>query len=211
MTNLYKFTDKYTIGIDEVGRGTLFGNVVACGVIIPETFPDDIYLQIKDSKKLSKKKREFLSNYIKTNAICYSICEITPEEIDKINILQASLKAMSNCVYNIMKNNKINKIIVDGNHFNPIMNNDEDKIIEIECIPKADNIYLAVACASILAKVYHDNQIIKLLEEEPDLNKYDLKNNMGYATLKHRKAIELYGIHKLHRKSFRSCKEQINK
>lgn len=210
---LYKLTDNFTIGIDEVGRGTLIGNVVACGIIMPSIFPDNIYLQIKDSKKLSRKKREFLSEYIKKHAIAYSICEITPDEIDKINILQASLKAMSNCVYEIMKNNKINKIIVDGNYFNPIMNNDndEDKIIEIECIPKADNIYLSVASASILAKTYHDNQILKLLEDDPDLNKYDLKNNMGYATIKHRKAIEKYGLHNLHRKSFKTCKEYINK
>ena len=208
----YKFTDNFTIGLDEVGRGTLFGNVVACGVIMPSKFDDDIYLQIKDSKKLSKKKREVLAEYIKKNAIAYHICEINPEEIDKINILQASIKAMTNCVREIMKTRKVNKLIVDGNHFNPIMSNDEDedKIIEIECIPKADNIYLSVASASILAKVYHDNQILKLLEDEPDLNKYDLKNNMGYATLKHREAIEKYGIHRLHRKSFKSCKEKIN-
>jgi len=207
----YKLTDKFTIGVDEVGRGTLFGNVVACGVIMPETFPDEIYLKIKDSKKLSRKNREILAEYIKKNAIAYSICEISPDEIDKINILQASLKAMSNCVYEIMKKNKINKVIVDGNHFNPIINNDEDedKIIEIECIPKADNIYLSVASASILAKNYHDNQILQLLQEEPDLEKYDLRNNMGYATIKHKKAIETYGIHRLHRKSFRSCKEYI--
>jgi ribonuclease HII len=208
---MYKLTDKYTIGIDEVGRGTIFGNVVACGVILPEEFPDNTYLKIKDSKKLSKKNREILADYIKENAIAYSICEISPEEIDRINILQASLKAMSNCVYEIMKKNKINKIIVDGNHFNPIMSNDEDedKIIEIECIPKADNIYLSVASASILAKVYHDKQILKLLEEEPELNKYDLKNNMGYATIKHKKAIETYGIHHLHRKTFKTCKLSI--
>ena len=128
----YKFTDDFTIGLDEVGRGTLFGNVVACGVIMPSKFDDDIYLQIKDSKKLSKKKREVLAEYIKKNAIAYHICEINPEEIDKINILQASIKAMTNCVREIMKTRKVNKLIVDGNHFNPIMSNDEDedKIID---------------------------------------------------------------------------------
>jgi len=107
----YKLTDNFTIGVDEVGRGTLFGNVVACGVIMPETFPDDIYMKTLDSKKLSRKNREILAQYIKKNAIAYSICEISPDEIDRINILQASLKAMSNCVYEIMKKN--NQIIYE--------------------------------------------------------------------------------------------------
>jgi len=198
-----------TIGVDEVGRGTLFGNVIACAVILPETFPDDIYLQIKDSKKLSFKKRKFLANYIKTNAIAYAIGSVSCEEIDKINILNASIKAMHIALYEVMKKTKFNKIIVDGNYFTPIISDNEDYIIEYECIPKADNTYLNVAAASIVAKDYHDNEILELLENEPELNKYDLKNNMGYATLKHRNAIQLYGLHKYHRKTFKSCSEYI--
>ena len=198
-----------TIGVDEVGRGTLFGNVIACAVILPETFPDDIYLQIKDSKKLSFKKRKFLANYIKINAIAYAIGSVSSEEIDEINILQASIKAMHIALYEVMKKTKFNKIIVDGNYFTPIISDNEDYIIEYECVPKADNTYLNVAAASIVAKDYHDNEILELLENEPDLNKYDLKNNMGYATLKHRNAIQKYGLHKYHRKTFKSCSEYI--
>ncbi len=196
-----------TIGVDEVGRGTLFGNVVACAVILPEQFPDDIYLQIKDSKKLSFKKRCFLASYIKENAIAYGIGVISAEEIDKINILQASIKAMQIALYEVMKKGiKFNHIIVDGIHFKPIISLDEDDIITYECIPKADNNYLNVAAASIVAKDYHDNEILKLIEEDKELLKYDLNNNMGYATLKHRNAIKKYGIHKLHRKTFATCK-----
>jgi len=196
------------IGVDEVGRGTLFGNVVACAVILPEIFPDDIYLQIKDSKKLSFKKRRVLADYIKKNAIAYGIGVISPEEIDKINILKASMKAMHIALNEVIKTNKFTKIIVDGNYFIPFYESNENNdkfIIEYECIPKADNSYLNVAAASIVAKDYHDNEILELLKENPDLNKYDLKNNMGYATLKHRMAIKTYGIHELHRKTFRSC------
>ena len=202
-----------TVGVDEVGRGTLFGNVVACAVILPEVFPDDIYLQIKDSKKLSFKKRKMLAEYIKKHAIAYGIGVVPPDEIDRINILEASMKAMHLALYEVMRKGvKFTNIIVDGNHFRPIISiyddNDDvdDLIINYECVPKADNTYLNVAAASIVAKDFHDNEILELLEKEQDLLKYDLHHNMGYATLKHREAIKLYGIHALHRKTFSSCK-----
>jgi ribonuclease HII len=214
MNNSFKYiiSQNDIIGVDEVGRGTLFGNVVASAVILPETFNDDIYLQIKDSKKLSFKKRSILADYIKKNAIAYGIGIITPDEIDKINILQASIKAMHLAIYEVMrKTNKISKIIVDGNHFTPILPlNEDDEPINYECIPKADSLYLNVAAASIIAKDYHDKEILRLLDEDKDLEKYDLRNNMGYATIKHREAIKKYGIHKLHRKSFRTCSEYLN-
>lgn len=213
MTTLIQTPDS-VVGVDEVGRGTLFGNVVACAVILPETFPDDTYLQIKDSKKLSFKKRKMLAEYIKKNAVAYGIGVISPEEIDRINILRASIKAMHIALYQVMEKSKFTKIIVDGNHFTPIIpknnNENDDYIIDYECIPKADNTYLNVAAASIVAKDFHDNEILELLEKEPDLHKYDLKNNMGYATLKHRTAIDNHGIHRLHRKTFRSCANAIN-
>jgi len=205
-----------TIGVDEVGRGTLFGNVVACAVILPETFPDDIYLQIKDSKKLSMKKRKFLAAYIKKHAIAYGIGTIGPDEIDKINILEASIKAMHIALYQVMqKGINFSHIIVDGLHFKPIIPIDSDNDFECEsityeCIPKADNNYLNVAAASIIAKDYHDTEILQLCEEDKELLKYDLNHNMGYATIKHREAIKKYGIHKLHRRSFATCKIAIN-
>jgi len=199
-----------TIGVDEVGRGTLFGDVIAAAVILPDKFPDDIYLQIKDSKKLSFKKRRFLADYIKANAIVYGFGIVSPQEIDQINILEASIKAMHLALYEVMKKgNYFSNIIVDGIHFTPIIpidNNNNDYCISYQCIPKADNLYLNVAAASIIAKDYHDSEILKLVENDKDLLKYDLNNNMGYATLKHREAIKKYGLHKLHRKTFSSCK-----
>lgn len=215
MSNYIK-TDISTIGVDEVGRGTLFGSVVASAVILPESFNDDIYLQIKDSKKLSFKKRSILADYIKTNAIAYGIGVIIPEEIDKINILQASVKAMHIAIDEVLKkleNKKLkaNKIIVDGNYFIPILPlHEDDEPISFECVPKADSIYLNVAAASIVAKDYHDKEILKLLEEDKELEKWDLRNNMGYATVKHRKAIQQYGLHKLHRKTFKTCANYLN-
>jgi len=205
MTSLI-LSPQTTIGVDEVGRGTLFGNVVACAVILPEKFNDDIYLQIKDSKKLSFKKRSFLADYIKNNCIAYAIGVITPDEIDKINILQASIKAMHIALYQVLKKINFNHIIVDGNYFKPIISNNEDDIITYECIPKADDTYLNVAAASIIAKDYHDNEILEMIKNDKELEKYDLNHNFGYATLKHREAIKTYGIHKYHRKTFATCR-----
>jgi ribonuclease HII len=197
-----------TIGVDEVGRGSLFGNVIAAAVIMPYNITEDdkLYNQIKDSKKISFKKRCILADYIKTNAITYGIGFATPKEIDNINILQASIKAMHRALFEAYKKNKFNNIIVDGNYFKPIICPDnDDEIITYECIPKGDEKYINIAAASIIAKDYHDNEIINMVNEYPELNKYDLLKNMGYGTLKHRTAIIENGIHEFHRKSFSCC------
>jgi len=209
---MYLKSDLTTIGVDEVGRGTLFGNVVAAAVIMPndlELDNNEFYKQIKDSKKLSFKKRQILADYIKENCITYGIGISTPEEIDKINILQASVKAMHRGLFEAYKKNKFNNIIVDGNYFKPIICPDDDDIISYECVPQGDQKYINIAAASIIAKNYHDNEIIKIVNENPDLNKYDLLKNMGYATLNHRNAIKKYGITDLHRKSFSSCSQYL--
>lgn len=195
------------VGVDEVGRGTLLGNVISAAVIMPDKFDDDIYLQIKDSKKLSFKKRRVLAEYIKKNAIAYGIGSVSADEIDKINILQATMKAMHIALYEVYKKINFNHIIVDGNYFIPLITNDEDKIITYECITKADTTHFNVACASIVAKDFHDMELLQMIDEDKELEKYDLRNNKGYATLKHRQAIEKYGIHPLHRKTFASCKK----
>jgi ribonuclease HII len=204
---MYIKSDLKTIGVDEVGRGTLFGNVVAAAVMMPDNLDDDeLYKQIKDSKKLSFKKRTILANYIKEKAITFGIGFATPKEIDEINILQAAVKAMHRALLEAYKKQKFNNIIVDGTYFKPMMSPDEDEIITYECIPQGDNNYINIAAASIIAKDYHDNEIINIVTENPDLNKYDLLKNMGYATLKHRNAIQIYGINdKYHRKTFSTC------
>jgi ribonuclease HII len=209
---MYLKSDLTTIGVDEVGRGTLFGNVVAAAVIMPndlELDNNEFYKQIKDSKKLSFKKRQILADYIKENCITYGIGISTPEEIDKINILQASVRAMHRALFEAYKKNKFNNIIVDGNYFKPIICPDDDDVISYECVPQGDQKYINIAAASIIAKNYHDNEIIKIVNENPDLNKYDLLKNMGYATLNHRNAIKKYGITDLHRKSFSSCSQYL--
>ena len=203
---MYIKSDLSTIGVDEAGRGTLFGNVVAAAVIMPDNIDDELYNQIKDSKKLSFKKRKIIAEYIKEKALTYGIGIATPREIDDINILQAAIKAMHRALFQAYKKYKFSNIIIDGNYFKPIICPDgDDEIISFECITKGDGKYINIAAASILAKDYHDNEIISLVNDNPELNKYDLLKNMGYATLKHRNAIINHGIHDLHRKTFSSC------
>lgn len=202
--------NNYEAGIDESNRGGLIGSVVSACVVLkkPETEEElKIYKEIKDSKKLSKKKRKYLANYIKTNALTYGISCIDNEEIDSNNILKSTLKAMSvatNIAYNKYK---FNKIYIDGPYYNPYIPPGEDsEFIPYECINKGDSIYTCIAAASILAKEQHNENIIKLVNDNPELEKYDLLNNHGYGTKKHLDAINKYGITKWHRKSYKCCK-----
>ena len=190
-------------GCDECGRGTLIYDVVAGCVVLPTTFPDEKYKEIKDSKKLSAKKRDELSKYIKEIAITYGIGTVSAEEIDEINILQASMKAMHKAINEAYIKHPFNSLKIDGPHFKgyipPGYDND---VLPHECINKGDSIYLNIAAASIIAKDYHDKAIIKLIEENPELEKYGLKTNMGYATQTHRDALKKYGPTRWHRTSF---------
>jgi ribonuclease HII len=202
--------NNYEAGIDESNRGGLIGSVVSACVVLkkPETEEElKIYKEIKDSKKLTKKKRKYLANYIKTNALTYGISCIDNEEIDSNNILKSTLKAMSvatNIAYNKYK---FNKIYIDGPYYNPYIPPGEDsEFIPYECINKGDSIYTCIAAASILAKEQHNENIIKLVNDNPELEKYDLLNNNGYGTKKHLDAINKYGITKWHRKSYKCCK-----
>ena len=128
------------------------------------------------------------------------------DTIDKENILKCSLNGMHLCLDEISKENKIDKILVDGNHFPTYYSKEQDDFIDHECIIKGDNIYKSIAAASILAKTYRDKYILQLVEDNPILKKYDIQNNKGYGTKKHMEAIEKYGITKWHRKSFSPCK-----
>ena len=187
------------VGLDEVARGCMFGRVYTAAVIWPEDFEEDPNYIIKDSKKLTKKKREELYDYIIDTALDWNINYMEHHEIDKLNILQATMKSMHINLDNLLID--VDHILVDGTNFNQYSN------IPYTCIPKGDNKYYSIAAASILAKVAHDRYIEELCKNEPELHeKYDLLNNMGYGTKNHMDNIKKYGISKYHRKSFGICK-----
>jgi ribonuclease HII len=194
------------IGIDEAGRGSLIGNVYIAGVILPENIKElceEEDIVIKDSKKLSKKRREIAKKFIEDNAIDYSIVYKDNKFIDKYNIFQATMIGMHEVINNIKI--KPEKILVDGDHFN-IYRDNKGELIPHECVISGDNTYMSIAAASILAKTYKDNHIEELVLTYPDLNKYDLLNNSGYGTNNHLESIKKYGISEFHRKTFGICK-----
>lgn len=196
--------DKIEVGLDEAGRGCLFGPVCVAGVIWLDEDPNP-ELEIRDSKKVSEKKRALLKDYIKDNSIAYSITLVDHDDIDKYNILQATLKGMHQCLDNITDIINIDTILVDGNHFDFYSDRNDNYINHI-CVVDGDNTYKSIAAASILAKTYRDEWIDKLVDENPELEKYDLRNNKGYGTKRHLDAIKEYGVTKWHRKSFGICK-----
>jgi len=211
MTTNYIFPsdDILEAGIDESNRGGLIGEVVSACVVLKKPTTDydiEIYNQIKDSKKLTKKKRQFLSNYIKENALTYGIASASLSEINDINILKATLKAMHRATDIAYKKNKFDKILIDGPYYNGyIPSGEESEIIPHICINKGDSLYTCIAAASILAKEQHTQNIIDLVNENKELEKYDLLNNQGYGTKKHLDAIKEYGITKWHRKNYKCC------
>ena len=184
------FSNKETIecGCDEAGRGCLAGPVVAAAVILPQDFSHPL---LNDSKKLSDKQRRFLRPIIEQNALAYCVGFVSNQEIDKINILQASFLAMNRAVEGLKQKPEL--LLIDGNRFN----NKTD--IAFQCIVKGDSLYQSIAAASILAKTYRDDYMLNLHKEFP---KYHWDKNMGYPTKQHRQAIIENGISPFHRKSF---------
>ena len=182
-----------TAGVDEVGRGCLAGPVVAAAVILKD-FDNN---EINDSKKIPKKKREELSSYIKQNSI-YSIGEASVEEIDKLNILNASLLAMKRAIKNL--STQPESILVDGN-FKPI---NETNVFSIV---KGDTKSISIAAASIVAKVYRDKLMAKFSKIHPE---YKFENNSGYGTKEHQKALLKFGISPIHRRSFKPIHYILN-
>jgi len=205
MENKANQFSKYEAGIDEAGRGTLCGRVYTAAVILPdvESFPDDTYLKIKDSKKCSKKLRDTLRKYIETNALAFSVAYADVDEIDEVNILQATMNSMHRAISGL----KIipDALAVDGSYFKTYIDNNGD-FVPHTLVTGGDNKYRNIAAASILAKTYHDEHIQKLLFDEPELEKYGWATNMGYGTKKHLEAIQIHGISKYHRRSFAPCK-----
>lgn len=182
-------------GCDEAGRGCLAGPVFAAAVILPNNFKHD---WLTDSKQLSEKKRYELREYIFEHAIAYEVASFTPQQIDKVNILNASIFSMHKALDELNKTPE--HIIVDGNRFKPY------KDIPYTTIIKGDGKYLSIAAASILAKTYRDDYMIMLDKKFP---MYNWKQNKGYPTKEHRNAIKEYGITPHHRKSFRLLDEQL--
>lgn len=184
------FSNNKTIecGCDEAGRGCLAGPVVAAAVVLPPDFQNAI---LNDSKQLSDKQRRLLRPIIEKEAIAYSVAFVNNEEIDKINILQASFLAMNNAVKGLSITPEL--LLIDGNRFK---NQTE---IPFQCVVKGDSLYQSIAAASILAKTYRDDYMLNLHKEFPF---YHWDKNMGYPTKQHRQAIIEKGISPFHRKSF---------
>lgn len=180
-------------GTDEAGRGCLSGPVTAAAVILPKSFRHPM---LNDSKKLSAKQRAILAPIIKQSAISYGISHVSPQEIDRINILQASIKAMHKSIAKLETSPDF--IIVDGNKFNPYPN------IAHETIVKGDSKFYAIAAASVLAKTARDEYMLALHKKFP---LYQWNKNMGYPTSIHKAAILKWGVSPHHRKTFKGVKD----
>lgn len=205
------------VGIDEAGRGCLAGPVVAAAVVMPiidfEDHSEDndydisILNLIKDSKKMTRKNRDICRQYIEDTSLVYGVGFADNNEIDTMNILRATHKAMHRALNNL--NLTPDMILVDGNSFQDYYN-DENELVDYKCVIGGDNEYMNIACASILAKEYHDKMIKEYTEKDPSLDeRYDWNSNVCYGTQKHRNGIKEWGISQYHRKSFGICKDNI--
>lgn len=175
-------------GCDEAGRGCLAGSVYAAAVILPPDYQNE---RLNDSKKLTARQRYALRQDIERDAVAWAVGVVTPQEIDQVNILNASILAMHRALDQLQV--RPEAIIVDGNRFKPYRDLPHTTIV------KGDGKYLSIAAASILAKTYRDDEMIRLAQEYPD---YDWQHNMGYPTRKHREAIRQHGITPYHRRTF---------
>ena len=214
----------FEIGVDEAGRGPLFGRVYTAAVVLPKDDSFD-HSRVKDSKKFnSKKKIEEAADYVKENAIAWYVSFEDEKVIDEINILQATQRSMHSSILETrkqvigkMKDNGSNykiELLIDGNYFNPItiLNKTTSKIetIPYTTIEGGDNIYTAIAAASILAKVERDKYINELCEQNPTLSEYySIESNKGYGAKKHLDGIKEHGITIWHRRSFGICKNYV--
>lgn len=191
------YQDKLTeAGCDEAGRGCYAGPVFAAAVILPKDFHHPL---LNDSKQLSEKLRDELRPVIEKEAISFAVASIDNEEIDQINILRASFKAMHLALDKL--NRRPQLLLIDGNRFIRY------KRIPHQCFVKGDGRFASIAAASILAKTYRDECMRQLHREFPQ---YGWNQNKGYGTLIHRKAIEAYGLCKYHRRSFRLIPQQVS-
>ena len=196
MLQAYLYKTKSEAGVDEAGRGCYAGPVFAAAVILPKDFHHPL---LNDSKLLTEKERDLLRPIIEKESISFKVASVCNNEIDTINILQASFKAMHLALDNLNITPQL--ILVDGNRFRPY------RKIKYKCIIKGDGIYAAIAAASVLAKTYRDEYMQQLHKE---FDYYGWHKNKGYGTALHRKAIEDNGLCKYHRKSFNILPSAIN-
>ena len=195
MLKSHYFTDLIEAGCDEAGRGCLAGSVFAAAVILPVDYENAL---LNDSKKLTEKQRYALRTQIETDALAWAVGEVTADEIDKINILNASILAMHRALDGLKL--RPQAVIVDGNRFKPY------GTLPHETIVKGDAKFLSIAAASILAKTYRDDYMNNLALQHPV---YQWDVNKGYPTKAHRTAIEEHGISPFHRKTFKGVKEML--
>ena len=195
MLKSHFFTDLIEAGCDEAGRGCLAGSVFAAAVILPVDYENAL---LNDSKKLTEKERYALRTQIETDALAWAVGEVTADEIDKINILNASILAMHRALDDLKI--RPQAVIVDGNRFKPY------GTLPHETIVKGDAKFLSIAAASILAKTYRDDYMNNLALQHPV---YQWDVNKGYPTKAHRAAIEEHGISPFHRKTFKGVKEML--
>ena len=190
-----KLTNKTEVGCDEAGRGCLAGPVIAAAVILPENFKNTF---LNDSKKLNVSTRERLEKIIKKEAVSFGVGLVSPQEIDELNILNASILAMHRAIDKI--NCKYELLLIDGNRFNSYRD------VKHECIVKGDTKFLSIAAASVLAKTERDRIMKSLSIKFPE---YKWEKNKGYPTKKHREAILKFGANIHHRKSFQLIPKQL--
>lgn len=196
MLEKHYYEGKIEAGCDEAGRGCLAGSVYAAAVILPADYDNPA---LNDSKQLSEKQRYELRTQIERDAVAWAVGVVTPEEIDRINILKASFLAMHRALDQLRV--RPEAIIVDGNRFTPYRDpsSSSSEPIPHTCIIKGDGKYQAIAAASILAKTYRDDYMNRLAQEYP---MYDWHSNKGYPTRKHREALRQYGPSPYHRLSY---------
>jgi len=192
----FSYTQELIAGVDEVGRGSLFGPVVAAAVVLsPETLSPLVEAGVTDSKQLSSRQRQQLAIQIRAGAIAYQIGIASVAEIDQLNILQASLLAMKRAILKLQVQPSL--CLIDGNQKIPAL------LIPQQTLVKGDQHSIAIAAASIVAKVWRDKLIIRLATHYPD---YDLVASKGYGTARHRQALQRLGPSPLHRRSFSPCR-----
>ena len=206
----YMKEDMTEIGVDEAGRGPLFGRVYTAAVILPKDDSFD-HSKMKDSKRFtSKKKINEVADYIKQHAIAYSITYSTEKQIDDTNILKATMDSMHRSINEILKDPPNTHLLIDGNYFKPIYYDDSEVMTTVDytCVEKGDNTYSCIAAASILAKTERDKYIEELCEQNPELGeRYGINTNMGYGAKKHMDGIKEFGPVEGHRLSFAPFKK----